>query len=122
MMWAYVGAAALVVGFGSGWKVRDWKADADLHKSTTVAVEAKDAAEVKIDAASDKFETKKAEAEVREVVVVKEVIRVVQKPVYRERCLDDDGMRIVAGDVEAANARRELAPAVPADSAASGPK
>lgn len=69
--------------------------------------------------ASVKFQASQAKADERESEVIKEVVRVISQPVYRERCLDDDGMRIIAADIQAANARRGIAPALPA---ASSPK
>lgn len=115
MLWHYVagGVALFALGSYTGWEVRDWKAAAD--NADRVEREAQDAfrrAEI-IDRSSEKFEVGRASAEARERVVEREVIRVVEKPVYRERCLDDDGLRILTNDIAASNARREFAPAVP---------
>lgn len=118
----YVALAALLLGFGTGWKVRDWKAGADAVASVTDAVEHKDKVDKVVNIASTKFESKSAEADARERVVVKEVNRVVQKVVYRDRCLDDDGMRILTDDVAATNARRELASALPPAPPTNGPE
>lgn len=124
MIWGYVGCAlvALLMGFGGGWKTHSWKTASDEKDRLALVDKQKEENAAKVDTASAKFEGKSAEADVRERVVVKEVIRVVQKPVYRERCLDDDGMRILTSDITAANARRELTPALPASAPASGPE
>jgi len=116
-LWAYTAAAALAVGAGTGWKVRDWKADAaDKERLEFQQKEAMRAAD-KVDWSAAEFEKGRAAASARERVVVREVQHVVEKPVYRELCLDADGLRILADDVDASNARRGLAPAVPAASA-----
>ena len=116
MIWAYVGGAALVLGFGTGWKVRDWKADAAEKARLEAVLKTKEENATKVDAAAVKFEDRKAKVAARERVVIKEVERVVEKPVYRNICVDSDGLRILADDVAASNTGRELAPAVPAAS------
>lgn len=110
-----LGAAA---GFSSGWTARGWKEDSARLAEQEKLVQSQQAIVRWIDRTSEAYLVGKAAAEVREVEVVKEVTRVVSKPVYLERCLDDDGLRIVAADIAAANARRGFAPAVPASAAA----
>ena len=113
------GAAALsaVLSFGAAWQIQGWRQDAARYAAAQdLAQSQRDNAKL-VDRAAEAYQTTQASAEVRERVVEKEVIRVVQKPVYRERCLDDDGLRIVADDIDAANARRGIAPAVPASAA-----
>lgn len=119
MLWHYAaaGLAALAVGFTSGWQVRSWKADADEQDRAEMQAKAAHAQRERADRAAEQYETGRATAEARERVVVKEVRRVVEKPVYRDVCLDADGLRVLADDVAASNARRRLAPAVPAASA-----
>jgi len=34
MIWAYVGAGALALGFGTGWKVQEWRHDAAALEAT----------------------------------------------------------------------------------------
>ena len=113
------GAAAIsaVLSFGAAWQIQSWRQDADRYAAAQdLARSQRDNAKL-VDRAAEAYQVKQADAEVRERVVVKEVLRVVQQPVYRERCLDDDGMRIIADDIDAANARRGIAPAVPASAA-----
>jgi hypothetical protein len=108
--------AVLAAGSAAGWKTRAWKADADDRERIERQAKTEHVQREKVDAASSAFETSRAAEDVRERTVIKEVQRVVEKPVYRERCLDDDGLRILAADVDAANARRQPAPTVPAAS------
>lgn len=118
MIAAYVGVGALVVGFGVGWQVHSWKTGAEEAQRQQAAQELANESQRLVSRASAQHETRREQREARERVVVREVQRVVEKPVYREQCLDDDGLRILTEDIAASNARRELAPAVPAASAA----
>lgn len=110
-------AGTLVSGLGV-WKVQGWRHDA--AEKSRIEQEARSLLRRQENAldASMRFQQGQAEANTREVEVIKEVIRVVQKPVYREQCFDDDGMRIISADIQAANARRGLGAEVPASAQA----
>lgn len=116
-------AAAFLAGLAFGgagiWKVQSWRHDA--AEKDRIEAEARALLRRQENAidASVKFQATQADANAREVEVIKEVIRVVSKPVYREQCFDDDGMRIIAADIQATNARRGLGAALPASAAAS---
>lgn len=47
------------------------------------------------DTAAERHEKAKVEIEVRYETITKEVQHVVEKPVYRNVCLDDDGLRVL---------------------------
>jgi len=118
-MYVYLLAAllALSVGFGSGWKVRAWKASSDdADRVSQVAHDAAVKAE-RVDTAATAHEAFKAAVQVREHIVYREVERVIEKPVYSNVCLDDDGLRIIAADIAARTAPSEPAPALPSASA-----
>jgi hypothetical protein len=110
--------AGLALGGAGAWKAQAWRHDsAELQRINQEGRDQLRRQEVAIDQ-SAKFQAGQASAAEREPVVIQEVIRVVSKPVYLERCLDDDGLRIIAADIQAANARRGLATALPASAAA----
>lgn len=117
MIAAYVGVAAVVAGFGLGWSVADWRADARELQRVQAAKELADEQQRMVSRASARFEAQREQRGARERVVVREVERVLEKPVYRNVCLDDDGLRVLADDIAASNARRELGPPVPGASA-----
>lgn len=48
------------------------------------------------DTAAERHEKSKAQIEVRYETITKEVRHVVEKPVYRNICLDDDGLRVLS--------------------------
>lgn len=110
-------AAGLALGAAGAWKVQGWRHDAAEKSRIEQEARAMLRRQENAIEASVKFQASQASADAREAEVVKEVIRVVTKPVYREQCLDDDGMRILAADIQAANARRGLGAAMPASSA-----
>jgi hypothetical protein len=116
VIWAYAGAAAIVVGFGLGWQVHGWKTGKEEAVRLRAAQELANEQQRMVNRASAKHEVQRADREIRERVVIREVQRVLEKPVYREQCLDDDGLRILTEDIAASNARRELGSAVPAAS------
>lgn len=122
-LWVYVASAVLAValGFGSGWKTHAWKTDsAELERVKTEAQRQADTRKL-MERAAEAFEDGKSSVAAREVVVEKEVRRVISKVEYRNVCLDDDGLRIMSDDAAFYNSRRGFAPAVPSDPAASGP-
>lgn len=120
MLWQYLAGGLIVfgAGFGSGWQVRAWKAGADdADRLEQAALDAKRKYE-NADRAGQQYEGQRAGAQARERIVIQEVERVVQKPVYRSECLDDDGLRILAADIDQYAGPGQPAPAVPAASQA----
>ncbi len=112
MMWPYAAVAALLVGLGTGWQTRSWlEAKHDRDRQELAARDAMRRAE-HVDAAAVRYERGPAAQEARERVVIQEVQRVVEKPVYRNVCIDDDGLRILAADIEAARGASGAASAV----------
>ena len=113
MIWAYVGAGALAAGLAGGYYLRDLQADADdkarLEQANKDAMRRAENA----DRASATYESAKDATQARERVVIKEVTRVVTRPVYRNECVDADGLRILADDIAARTAPRQPAPALP---------
>lgn len=103
--------AGLVLGFGAGWRVQGWRMDAALADIERKQQAAEDARAEKADTAAESH-AKNSEAIRTEVqTVIREVPRVVEKPVYRNVCLDADGLRLIRqalGD----RAAGEPAPAV----------
>ncbi len=69
----------------------------------------------KADQAAARHETAKADIQVIYETIEKEVRHVVEKPVYRNICLDDDGLRVLA----AAIAAGDNPPGIPAPAVSS---
>lgn len=83
-----ISLVSLVVGFGSGWKVHSWKTDAEEK----AAIEA---AAIVQRSVSETLENKLQELKANERVIEREKIKIIDRPVYRNDCLDPDGLRIV---------------------------
>ncbi len=112
------GALAIAAAsFTAGWQVQGWRHDAnELERQQQAAQDAR-AAVRRIDVAAEGYEARREAARSHDEAKQQEVIRVITKTEYRDRCLDDDGMRILADDLDASDARRGVAPAVPSASA-----
>lgn len=110
-------AVALVVGAllgaWAGWEVQGWRKDAAIADIEREQQRAKDAQAGKADQASSDHaqnaETIRAEAQ----IIIREVPRVVEKPVYRNVCIDPDGLRLIGRAIRGAGGASEPAPAVP---------
>lgn len=101
---AAVGALLLVVGaFFYGRHVGYTECENDHLKAAAAAQEKREKQIVTAQAA----DTKAAEADVQRETIVREITRevpkVIDRPVYRNVCVDADGMRLIERAVEAAN-------------------
>lgn len=88
-----VGAAALAIGFGGGWKTNGWRWDAS--EKQRIEQETKDLHRVteRANASSGAYEGKKAANEIRYRTVTVMLEKIVERPVYLAACLDPDGLR-----------------------------
>lgn len=91
---ALVAAWTLTV-YLAGYNVRDAKARNEALAIQTAAQQAYNTLELRYNAASASLEKHLLEEKlnVREPIT-KEVVRVVERPVYRHDCFDDDGLRL----------------------------
>lgn len=98
-----VGIAALAIGFGGGWKTQGWRWDAadkqrleqetaDLRRITEHARQA-----------SGTYEDKRTANETRYRTVTVTLEKVVDRPVYLQQCLDDDGLRALNQQISRAS-------------------
>lgn len=115
-LYVYVAAslALLAAGATAGWQVQGWR------HARLEAQRLEDAAEVKrlrartADTASGGHEADREQIRTEFQIITKEVERVVEKPVYRNVCLDADGLRILERAIRGGSAATgEPAPAVP---------
>lgn len=98
MIWTHA-VAAIVAGalaFAGAWKTQDWRYGAKEADRLAAVVEQKRINEKAADGAATGHETDKAKAKVQFRTIYQEVERVVEKPIYRNVCLDDDGLRLIA--------------------------
>lgn len=83
--WA-IGLVALAA-FGSGWMTHTWKANSDRLAQIQRGIDK--AADV-----SEGLAKKDEETRVVYHTITRDVDKIIDRPVYRDRCLDDDGLQL----------------------------
>ena len=110
--------AGLLAGFGGGWKVQAWRWAAADGARAEARAEAERLQARAADAAAERHGAELARLAAERRVITREVERVVESPVYRNVCLDGDGLRVVAAAAGSASAAGQSAPAVSTPDAA----
>lgn len=110
--------AGLALGSAGAWQVQAWRWRAADAERLEQEREARRSQERVADQAAQAHERERAALRVQQQVITREVERVVESPVYRNECLDADGLRLVAQAAGAAADPGQPAPAMPAASAA----
>lgn len=116
MIWTHVAAAILaaLIAFAGGWKVQDWRYGSKEAERLQLVAEQARKNERKADAGAAGHEADKAGIKTQFITITKEAERVIlEKPMYRNVCLDDDGLRILARAIGGQRAPGEPAPALP---------
>lgn len=118
MSWALHLVLALAIFTAGGAAGIKWHAGVDAQRELAVHEAAAKATQKKlerIDMAAANHEADKAQIGAQIKTIIKEVDRVVEKPVYRDTvCFDDDGLRLIRAAIASdAAAASEPAPAVP---------
>ncbi len=87
--------AAIIAAFFAGWKVKSWQVDS---RDLAIA-QARDAmiAEYRVNEAGKArmLEEKLASLKANERVIEREKLKIIDRPVYHNTCLDDDGLRLI---------------------------
>lgn len=79
-LWGYVGFGSLVVGFGAGWQVNEWRHDAAALKTERKADKDRQKAQANADDTAIEYEEGKADAEQRHTDRAAQV-----RIIYRDR-------------------------------------
>lgn len=102
----YVYVAILIAGLFAGgftsWRVQDWRFAAKEKQRLEAQAEKERNDRRVVDGAAVGHEKDKAQLRTQFVTITKEVEHVVEKPFYRDACLDDDGMRELRAAIGAA--------------------
>lgn len=77
---------ALVVGFGGGWRVHSWKSESE---AMTIAKAAGEVERI----ISSSLEKQLADLKANQEAIQHETKTIIERPVYRNVCLDIDGVR-----------------------------
>ena len=95
--------AALVLAFGAGWWLRGLQVKAAMVKQTQAQAQADVQQAQRTSEAVQTHAEAKVKTEIRYVTTVKEVEKLVERPVYLERCMDDDGLRVLNAQILGTN-------------------
>lgn len=86
---------SILTAFGGGWIVHGWHADS-LDLVATKAAQASAGASIWREASTaQSIETALARLRANEKVIYRESVKLVDRPVYHNVCLDPDGLRII---------------------------
>lgn len=111
---AIVAAAALLIGFVTGWRIQGWRWEAADARRLAAQQETTKRQVKAADKASEGHEADKEQTRVEFRTIYRDVERIVERPVYRSICLDADGLRTLAAAVAGPGvAASQPAPAVP---------
>lgn len=115
MIYTHAAAAllALAVGLAGGWKVQGWRWDAAERSRLEAEAEVQRMRARVALVASSGHEADRVKIRTEFQTIYSEVERVVEKPVYRNVCLDADGLRLIAGAVRGGAAAGESGDPVP---------
>ena len=94
---------ALGLAFGTGWWLRGIQTKAATVDQTKAQAQADVKQAQRTSTAVQKHAKVKTETEIRYVTVTREVEKLVERPVYLERCMDDDGLRVLNAQILGTN-------------------
>ena len=95
--------AALVLAFGAGWWLRGLQVKAATVDQTKAQAQADVRQAERTSEAVQTHAEAKVKTEIRYVTTIKEVEKLVERPVYLERCMDDDGLRVLNAQILGTN-------------------
>lgn len=108
--------AAAVAGF-SAWQVQSWRHDAQDKERMEIAAKEQGIRVQRIDTAAVGHEADKRDLRTQFLTITETVEKIVEKPIYRDMCLDADGLRALQSAVQPRAAASEPARTVPRPSA-----
>ena len=94
---------ALGLAFGTGWWLRGLQVKAAMVKQTQAQAKADVQQAQRTSEAVQTHAEAKVKTEIRYVTTIKEVEKLVERPVYLERCMDDDGLRVLNAQILGTN-------------------
>lgn len=105
--------AILVMSFGAGWTVQGWRRDAADKERAEAAQELQRENRRGANTASSGHEKDREAIRTEFITITETVEKIVEKPVYRNVCFDDDGMRALRAAIGPGPAASKPGPAVP---------
>lgn len=108
-----IALAAFASGGATSWKVQSWRHDAQEKQRMEQEAKEQGIRAQRIDTAASGHEADKKEIQAERVTITKTVEKIVEKPVYRDMCLDDDGLRALGAAIAPDPAASQPQGAVP---------
>lgn len=90
--YAATALVAVAIGFGGGWKTQGWRWDASEKQRIEQEAKERQKQLERAHMASTTFEDKRTTNETRYRTVTVTLEKVVERPVYLQQCLDDEGL------------------------------
>lgn len=108
MVYTHLAAAlvAAVLSAGAAWQVQSWRFDAREKQRIEQQARETERLNQQANAAGKIHEKKRQANEIRYVTKIQEVERVVERPVYRNVCLDAVGLRLLHAQIDRADTAR----------------
>lgn len=99
MIWTHVGAfvVGLAVASGSAWQVQSLRFEAKEKQRLESEAEILRNNEKRTTIAAEGLEKDKREIEIRYRTITKTVTKFIDRPVYKNTCLDQDGIAAING-------------------------
>lgn len=99
MLWTHVaaGVLGLAIGFGSAWQTQDWRYGAKEAKRLAAIEATADKDDKGTKVAATGLESDKAKIEIRYRTITKTVTKFIDRPIYQNTCLDQDGIDAING-------------------------
>ncbi len=94
-----IAAVAALIASATTWQVQDWRYGNKERERLEAEAEARKMREKTITAAATQHETAKAAESVRYRTVIKYVDRIIDRPVYTNICIDQDGLDAINNGV-----------------------
>lgn len=114
MSWLQAGLLGMLLGFAGGWQVCDWRNGAAKADRVDRVIQAEKQQEVQVDQAATRYEQAREQVRAEFQIIYRDRDRVVEKPIYRNVCLDADGLRLIRRAItDQAESASEPSPALP---------
>lgn len=88
-------AIAAFLTFTTTWKIQEWRYEAKDKARIEAAAEAQKMREKVVSSASTSFEKKREAVRVKTIIITKTVDKFFDRPVYKNICIDEDGLKAI---------------------------
>ena len=90
-----IAIVSALAGFGGGWKIQDWRCEAKENARVAAEAEGRKMKEKTATTASTNYEVKKEKLRIKYVKTTEYVDRFIDRPVYKNVCMDEDGLKAI---------------------------